>query len=168
MKKFLLLFITSIILVSCGGGGGESGSGSGGGGSSAEYDMWDYLVSKTTIVKNFDIYITNSNYNPTGERHLNAGQLKETVLSSNTVKFEEIVNGKVVESQTLIVSSDTIQVVNGYTLNRYNSLNSSIGNCVVQNHYENYSPISGYILEMLFIYNVMVGQSSLPKELVKL
>lgn len=137
MKKFLLLFITSIILVSCGGGGGESGSGSGGGGSSAEYDMWDYLVSKTTIVKNFDLYTTDSNYNPTGERHLNARQLKETVLSSNTVKFEEIVNGAVVESQTLIVSSDTIQVVNGYTLNRHSSLNSSIGNCVIQNHYEN-------------------------------
>lgn len=111
---------------------------------SVEYDMWAYVVSKTTITKNFDKYDTDSNYNPTGGKQLNAGQLKETVMSSDTVKYEEIANGTVVETQTLIVSLNNIQVVDGNTLSRYRKINSSFGNCTVENHFDNYSPISGY------------------------
>lgn len=138
MRNLLLILFASFILVSCDGGDG-------GGDSSGNFDMWDYVVSKKTITKNFDRYDTDSKYNPIDGPDLNAGQLRETVLSSDTVKYEEIENGKVVQTEILVVSSDTIQVVDGNTLNRYRSLYSSFGdNCIIENHYENYSPIPGY------------------------
>lgn len=145
MKKTFLLLIASLILVACGGGGGGGSSSTDTTNPSVEYDMWDYIVSKTTITKKFDKYDTNSNYNPTGGVSLNAGQVRETVLSSDTIKYEEITNGTVVRTATFIVGSNTIQAVGGSAvLNRYMSLNSSFGDCIIKSHYANYSPVMGY------------------------
>jgi hypothetical protein len=129
--------------VSCGGGGGDSGGENTN--TSVEYDMWEYVVSNKTITKDFDKFDTDSNYNTISGPEINAGQLTEIIVSSDMVIYEEIANGTVIESETFIVSSDEIQVVDGYTLNRHRSLNSSFGeNCIIENHYEYYSPVSGY------------------------
>ncbi|MFC1818933.1 hypothetical protein ACFL0B_07565 [Thermodesulfobacteriota bacterium] len=143
MKKLFLMLCISIfsasLILSCGGGGGGDGGGY------VEYDMWDYIVSDTTITKNFDLFETDSNYNPISGPEENAGQVIETVIPPDTVEYEEIVNGTVINTETLIVSSNQIQVVNGNTLERYRTINSSLGDyCIFENHYEHYSPVSGY------------------------
>lgn len=141
MSKYVFILISLFVLVSCGGGG----SGDENTNTAVEYDMWDYVVSDTNITKSFDKFDTDSNYNAISDPEINAGQLIETVVSSDMVTYETITYGAETEFETFIVSSDEIQVVDGYTLNRYRTLNSSFGeNCIIENHYEYYSPVSGY------------------------
>ncbi len=147
MKKLFLLLVVIIFVlmtISCG------GSGDGQTEPYVEYDMWDYIVSKTTITISFDNYETDSNFNPIDGPFINAAQIKNTVLSSDRVYYEEIEAGKVALSATFTLHSQTILVDSEGeqgTLDRYRTINSPFGKCVVYAHHNTYSPVFGYIYE---------------------
>jgi len=137
-KLYKLMAFLAIGLAGCGGGGSTTST------SYIMYDMWDYVVSDQNITKHFDLYDTDSNFNPTGGVYLNAGDLKETLLSSTSVKQEEIVNDYVTDTEVLTVSDNYIKVENGNTLHRYRSIGSDFGGCTIAQHYDTYIPMDGY------------------------
>lgn len=147
MKKLflsLLIVISAVISISC--GGGDNGQTE----PYVVYDMWDYIVSKTTITKSFDNYETDSNFNPIDGPFINAGQIRNTVLSSDRVHYEEMEDGKVTLSAIFTLQSETIMVdAEGEqgTLGRYRTINSPFGTCIVYAHHNTYSPVLGYIYE---------------------
>jgi len=144
MKKIALLFVM-FALISCGGGGGGSSSGNSTDINQAGYDLWEYMVSDTSITKYFDWYETDENFVPTGESEMNAGQVRETYLSETTVLYEEITDGTVDTTETLILSGDSIQVVGGNTIPRYRNIGNAVGGeCHLKQHYDTYNPLPGY------------------------
>jgi hypothetical protein len=150
MKKIYLLTILMLImfLPSCSSHSGMSYV------DPTKYDIWNYLVSDTTITKNFDKYDTDANFHPTNGPYLNVGQVRETVLSISSVKYEEIYDGEEADTKTFTLGSDTIKVSSGDELNRYVYTNSSVeGDCYLKNHYNTYSPADGYTYsDVLEIY----------------
>jgi len=140
MKKFYLLMMLLLIifLPGCSGGGGSYED-------PVKYDIWYYLVSDATITKNFDKFDTDANFHPTDGPYLNQGQERETLLSSTSVKYEEIYDGEVANTKTFTLGSDTIEVSDGDELTRYAYVNSSVdGDCYLKKHYNTYSPADGY------------------------
>ena len=116
---------------------------------SKEYDMWEYVVSNTDVTKNYDLYDTDSHYNPIGKPQVNAGQIKETVMSQDAVLYEEYLNGTLVDTQTQsILTSQGINnamMLDGVASYRYAKLFSPLNeHCIFMNHYEDYKPLSGY------------------------
>jgi hypothetical protein len=141
MKIIGTIFLIAL-LAGCGGGGGDSGA------PSVQYDMWDYVISAATITKSIDVYETTSNYAPVSGPEIDKGQLRETVMSSITAKYEEIINGAVTTTVILIAGLDTIQAVGEQgAVKRYPSIGDQVGNCTLVSHMEHYSPLPSYNYE---------------------
>lgn len=145
MRKLALIFVL-LFMVSC--SGGSSGSSSDSMDDNTDqyvYDVWEYFVSDTSITKSYYSYETDENFIPTGNVGFNDWQLRETCLSENSVRREEIILGVVDYTQTITANDDLIQVAFGYWINRYGSIGSALDNyCVLRQHYKNYSPVGGY------------------------
>ena len=151
VKIIFVVFATMLLLtvMACSGGSGDEVSNEENPILSREYDMWEYVASKTDITKNYDMYVTDSKYNPIGEPHLNAGQIKETIINQDSVQYEEFIDGTLVDTESLsIMSSAQISnalLLDGVASYRYIKLFSPLNEkCIFINHYENYSPMSGY------------------------
>jgi len=141
MKRFgIKITIASILIVGltgCGGGGESSAS-------STTYDMWDYLVSQTTITKNFDSYDTDSNYNPNGASNLDSSQEKHTIISSDSVNVKMTSGATIVNNDTLTVHTSTISSDDGSSANRFVNIGSTWGACTVSEYLNTYTPYVGY------------------------
>lgn len=149
MKKIFSIILLGMLIIFTGcSGGGDGGSSSGGTGDNTDqyaYDVWEYVVSDISTTKNFDWYETDENFIPTGESELNAGQLRETYLSENSVRIEVLTGSEEDDNYVLTLNGNVINVAGGNTLNRYGNVGSAIGgDCVLRQHYDNYTPIDGY------------------------
>jgi hypothetical protein len=145
MKKVFMYFVLILFVASCSGGGGSSSGGVGDNTDQYAYDVWEYIVSDTSTTKYFDWYETDENFIPTGDSELNAGQLRETYLSENSVRIEELTGSEEDDNYVLTLNGNVINVSGGNTLNRYGNVGSAMGgDCVLKQHYDNYSPIDGY------------------------
>ena len=134
-KKIIMASVLTVGLIGCGGGGGGNSTSP-----STAYDMWDYVVSKSTITKNFDSYDTDSNYNPNGTVYLDSAQEKQTIISSNSVKIDQASGGTII----VTVHASTISGDDGSSTNRFANIGSTWGSCVVSEHLNTYSPYIGY------------------------
>jgi len=131
--KNLVLGMSLLFLVGC--GGSNSGNG-------VKYDLWEYMVSNETVTKVFDRYDTDSSYKPNGRTYINAGELKETILSPNKVRWDD---GE--DIIILIAQSNTISVENGGSMSRYRAINSTENECTLAKHYNNFTPVSSYTFQ---------------------
>jgi len=130
MKKLVLILITIFLFVGCGGSGSTS---------STQYDMWDYVASKTSKTVLLDLYTSNSTYSITGSKRSDVGFIEYTVISETS----KIVNYNDEATVPLVLAGNSLSIA-GKDVGRFKSIGSTLGTCKLIKHYDSLTIASTY------------------------
>jgi len=170
--KNLVLAISLLSLVGCGGSGGSNTAVPNntnneisdvilGGQQSKNYDLWDYIVSDTTVTKYFDIYEADSSYKAkfNGSIKINAWSRQETVLSSTKVRTITDEDGEVtVDTMSLNGNNIDLEETDstGTTKSSLGRYSQTLGDCNLV-HHNSFSLIDGHVFNDVLRLNCSGG-----------